>query len=240
MAQVMHETLPPATAADIEQGRTLFTGQCAGCHGQDGRGDRGANLVRPKLSYAVNDRMLYRAIRRGIIGTEMPGFGQMSDREIWQVAWYVKKLGEQPPEKIPGDAARGKQTYAKAGCAGCHMIAGAGGRLGPDLTEIGNKRSAAHLLKSVTEPAANIGDGFAYLRVEGADGKTVTGVRMNEDTFTLHLMDSSEKIHSFWKKDLRRISVEPAKTPMPGYQATLKQNELEDLVAYLASLRGER
>jgi putative heme-binding domain-containing protein len=236
----MYDTLPPATAADIEQGRTLFKGQCALCHGQDGRGDRGPNLVRPKLSYAVDDRTLFRTLRRGIMGTEMPGFGMMSDREIWQVAWYVKKLGEQPPEKLPGDAARGKQVYAKAGCAGCHMIAGAGGRLGPDLTEIGNKRSAAHLMESVVTPAKDIGEGFAYLRIEMPDGKAVTGVRMNEDTFSLQLMDTGEKIHSVWKKDLKSIRREPAKTPMPSYQTSLKPNELDDLVAYLISLRGER
>jgi putative heme-binding domain-containing protein len=236
----MYDALPPATPADIHQGQILFKGQCAVCHGQDGRGDRGPNLVRQKLSYAVDDKMLYRTIRRGIMGTEMPGFGMMSDREIWQVAWYVKKLGEQPPEKIPGDAARGGQVYTKAGCGGCHMIAGAGGRLGPDLTDIGNKRSAAHLMESVVNPAKDIGEGFAYLRIEMPDGKTVTGVRMNEDTFSLQLMDSGEKIHSVWKKDLKGIRQEAAKTPMPAYGSILKQNELEDLVAYLASLRGVR
>ena len=98
---------PHTTAADVEQGRRLFDGRCAGCHGKGGVGDRGPNLAQPTLVHATDDASLFRVIRRGIPGTDMPSTHLATDREIWQLAAYVRSLGRQPLEKVTGNVAAG-------------------------------------------------------------------------------------------------------------------------------------
>ena len=85
------EKNPFNTGADIEQGSKLYAGRCAGCHGPQGDGGKGANLAVPVLSRATTDLGLYRVIRYGIPETEMPSHN-MTLREIWQIAAYVRTL----------------------------------------------------------------------------------------------------------------------------------------------------
>lgn len=234
------EPLSKATEADIAKGKRLFAGQCAPCHGPGGAGGTGANLAQPKLKRAKDDQAIYNIIHDGIAGTEMPAAPAMDDHEVWLTAAFVRTLGQIAPETVPGDPVKGAAIYrGKANCLSCHMVSGEGGRLGPELTAIGFKRSAAHLRQSIVDPEADFVERFAYLRVTLPGAKTISGVRISEDTFAIQMMDTSGKPHSFWKKNLAKIEILKGKSPMPSYKATLTSAELDDLISYLVSLRGE-
>ncbi len=179
-------------------------------------------------------------IKQGIENTEMPGAWQLTDREIWQVAGYVRSLGRTAAVVLPGDPERGRALYeSKGGCAGCHIIHGAGSSLGPELSEIGARRSAEYLRESLVKPGAAVPDGFLIVRVTTRDGKVVRGIRANEDTFTIQVRDASNRFHSFRKSDVTSLKKEFNQSIMPSYESKLSASELDDIVAYLASLRGK-
>jgi mono/diheme cytochrome c family protein len=151
----------PNSRADVLNGEKLFHVHCALCHGPNGEGGRGPMLTRAKLSRAPDDAALLKILEDGIRGTEMPGAGAMSEREIRQTAAYVQSLGKVALKPVPGDAARGAEIYhGKSNCAGCHSIHGEGGVAGPDLSVIGESRSAAYLRESIVNPGAAVPEGY--------------------------------------------------------------------------------
>jgi putative heme-binding domain-containing protein len=193
------------------------------------------------LSHAPDDAALLKILEDGIRGTEMPGAGAMSDREIRQTAAYVRSLGKVAIKAVPGDTARGAEIYrGKGNCTGCHAIHGEGGVEGPDLSAVGEARSAAYLRESIVNPGAAVPEGYLLVTVTPKNGERVTGVRLNEDSFSIQIRDSVGRPHSFWKADLAQLDKQPGKSPMPSYQAQLSEAELTDLVAYLASLKEEK
>lgn len=229
---------PLTTPADLKNGQQLFMGQCARCHGPKGEGGRGAVLAQPRLRHAPDDEALFLVIRDGIKGTEMPAGYAVDTRETWQLAAYVRSLGRMPPEKVSGDPKRGQELYqAKGHCSQCHTISGQGGSLGPELTEIGSRRSAAHLRAAVLDPASSLPEGFLQLRLVTREGRSITGVRINEDTFTIQLLDLNGALHSFFKEDLKELQRDVGKSPMPSFRSSLSASEVDDLVAYLVSQR---
>jgi cytochrome c oxidase cbb3-type subunit III len=246
MAQVDPEYVVPkknpfATAADLKNGQQLFMGQCARCHGSKGEGGRGAVLAQPRLRHAADDESLFMVIRDGIKGTEMPGGYALDTRETWQLAAYVRSLGRMAPEKVAGDPKHGQELYASKGrCAQCHINGGQGGSLGPELTEIGARRSAAHLRAAVLDPASTLPEDFLQVRAATKEGQTITGVRLNEDVFSIQIRDLNGGIHSFLKGDLKDLQRDTGKSPMPSFRGTLSAAEVDDLVAYLVSLRGNQ
>jgi cytochrome c oxidase cbb3-type subunit 3 len=218
-------------------GKRLFEGQCALCHGQTAQGGRGPNLAQPRLRRAPDDAAMFKLIQNGIPGTEMDGAWQMTDREIADVVAYVRSLGRLPRELLPGDAARGQTLYSKQGCASCHVVSGAGTGFGPELTEVGAKRSAANLREHLTDPGKSPPEGFMMVRAVMRDGRKLSGIRLNEDSFTVQIRDASGALHSLRKRDLTEYKKLPGESPMPSFR-TRSAAELDDLVAYLASLRG--
>jgi putative heme-binding domain-containing protein len=230
---------PKLTAADVERGRTLFQAQCAFCHGAAGDGGRGANLARPTLRRAPTDEALFRIVNRGIPSTGMPG-NAMSLRETWQVVGFVRSLGRLKREPLRGNAARGAQVYQAQGCAACHTVGGRGGPTGPDLTDVGARSSPAFLRQSLVDPQADVPSDFMQVRAVTREGRRLTGVRVNEDTFSIQFRDMSGALHSFFKDELVEFAKDAGKSPMPTYRERLEPAALDDLVAYLVSLEGAR
>jgi cytochrome c oxidase cbb3-type subunit 3 len=227
----------PATAEDLAQGERLYLAQCGYCHGPRGEGARGATLARPRLRHAPDDAALVRVITRGIPGTQMPR-SALSARQAVQVAAFVRSLGRVARTPVPGDPVRGAGVYARQGCAGCHTIGGRGGALGPDLSDVGARAGAAHIRASVLDPEAAVPDGFVAVRAVARDGRSVSGVRCNEDSFSIQLRDLAGTVHSFWKSELKALDKDWGKSPMPSYRDRLSAADLDDLVAYLVSLEG--
>jgi putative heme-binding domain-containing protein len=160
----------------------------------------------------------------------MPGTW-LNEREAKEVAAHVRSLGRAvTPVAVPGDPVKGEAIYrGKGGCVGCHSA------YGPDLAGIASRRAAAHIRQSVVDPGADVSPDFVLLHAVTARG-AVSGARVNEDSFSVQIRDSSGKVHSFWKTELRELRKEPGKTGMPSYRSTLSAAELDDLVAYLARL----
>jgi putative heme-binding domain-containing protein len=232
---------PHTSAADVERGKRLFANNCAPCHGPRGAGGRGANLAQPKLPRAADDPSLFDVIRNGLPGTEMPpGWWVMDDRELWQVAAYVRTLGAVPSETVRGDPQSGRILFKSKGCIGCHQVAAEGGRMGPPLTDIGLRRGAEYLRAAMLDPSVSVPEDFLLVRLDTKDGKRVEGIRLNEDTWSIQVRDNSDRLLSFWKDDLASLDRQTGKSPMPGYRERLTRSELDDLTAYLISLKGDR
>ena len=242
---------PWTLAADeVDPGEHLFQLHCAACHGPNGEGGKGPTLAVPRLSRAPTEALLIKVIKGGIHGTEMPQSG-LDDDQIRQVAPWVRKLGQLPPEQVPGNAQRGEQLYfTKGACARCHAIKGQGGAFGPDLTDIGLRRGASYLRTSLTDPEADvpksfsmfrsgvsIPENFLQVRVLTRDGQRIIGVRLNEDPFSIQLRDSSDRIYSFFKSELVELHKDWGKSPMPSYRDVFSKTELDDVVAFLVSLQ---
>lgn len=244
-AYFTQDQITKLTADDLARGKRIFEGQCALCHGIVGTGSRGPALNQPKLQRADDNYALFRIIKQGVPDSEMPGAWQLLDSEIWLVAGYVRSLGREEPVKLTGDTARGKTLYeTKGNCAACHVIRsegrGAGGVAGPELTEIGLRRSPAYLREAVLDPNAAMPDGFLVVSVTTAGGQRVRGVRLNEDSFSIQLRDAASRFHSFRKSEIKELKKEFGVSTMPSYKETFTAPEIDDLVAYLASLRGEK
>jgi putative heme-binding domain-containing protein len=225
-------------AQTTPSGEKLFVAQCALCHGIAGNGGRGPALTRAKLDHAPDDAALRAVIENGI-PPEMPGAWQLSPREIASLAAHVRSLGLARSEPVTGDISRGAALYAANGCAGCHIANGVGTAYGPDLSDIGLKRGPAFLRETLMNPAGSLPPGFQNLTAVTAAGETVSGIRVNEDTFTVQLRDAQGRFHSFRKTELKELLRSSKESPMPAYSNQLSVSELEDLVAYLASLRGK-
>ncbi len=237
-------------------GGVLFKTHCAPCHGDKGDGGRGANLAVKRLPHAPDNAALARIIAEGIPGTQMPAT-RMTDDERSQVVEYVRTLGQNAAAQtvsgvVTGDAAKGEEIFwGKAKCGNCHTIGARGGRMGPDLTDVGSRRSPKFLKTSMEEPEAEVPETFefyrrwiyvpdAYLRVRVVtqDGRTITGTRMDEDSFTIQFRDDADRIYSFRKTELKELHKDWGKSPMPSYKKTLSAEELNDVAAYLSSLQG--
>ena len=237
----LHKQNPYASAADVERGKRLFANNCAVCHGPAGAGGRGAELARAKLPRAPDDPALFLVIREGIPGTEMPpGWWVLDDHEIWQVVAFVRTLGRLAAENVTGDAQAGGKVFRAKGCVGCHQVGAEGGRVGPPLTEISSRRGASYLRAAVLDPTASLPEDFLQVQIVTRAGKRITGIRLNEDNYSIQVRDLSDRLHSFWKDELASLERQPGRSPMPGYRNRLSDRELDDLVAYLVSLRGER
>ena len=74
-------------------------------------------------------------------------------------------------------------------------------------------------------------------QAEDKQGNKYSGVRLNEDTYTIQLLDAQRDLITLQKADLRSLRVENKVSPMPSYEGKLTDRELDDLVAYLYSLR---
>jgi cytochrome c oxidase cbb3-type subunit III len=231
----------PNTRADLVNGEKLFSVHCALCHGPKGEGGRGPLLAQAKLSHAPDDAALLKVIEEGIRGTEMPAAGAMSDHEMRQTAAYVRSLGKVSTKPVPGNPAHGADIYrSKGNCGSCHSIHGDGGVSGPDLADIGSRRSAAYLRESIVDPQAAVPEGYLLVALVTKNGQNLKGVRVNEDSFSIQVRDDSGRSYSFWKTDVATIDKQRGKSPMPSYKGQLTDDELTDLVAYLASLKEEK
>ena len=230
---------PYTSGIDVRMGQRQFQSKCTSCHGVDAAGGEeadGPDLTTGRFQHASTDAGLYEVIRDGIEGTSMRGLRRAADQEIWQLVTYLRTLSDSVDlAALPGSPEAGQAVFERLDCGRCHMVAGLGGRLGPDLSRVGGRRSPDELAEDLTEPNAEVAPRWWTVRVTRADGTVVEGLRMGEDTFNLRIMDDEERLRSFSKASLRSVEREQ-KSTMPA--EPLSDAERDDLVAYLASLRG--
>lgn len=232
-------SLTNATAEDLASGQRTFDAQCTTCHGAGGAGGIGPDLRRAKLRHAADDAALVQIIRNGIPGTDMPGFSYgLTDRAAQQTAAYVRSLGRVAPAAVPGDARRGAAVYESSGCSACHAVGGRGGVVGPELTAIAALRGTSYLRESVIKPEAAHPKGFLVVRAVTKSGKEIRGIRVIEDVFWIHLRDAAGVVTTLQKSELSTLERLPEASLMPSYESRLSPADLDDLIAYLSTLRG--
>jgi len=188
-------------------------------------------------------------IKNGMSGG-MPAFGgQLSAVQIQHVVQYLLTLRKQDKFKVTGDPAKGKDVYESSGCASCHMIDGQGGDSAPDLSNLGALRAGGYLRTTILYPGSDLPQQHLFLETGGKldylfvhlvtkNGRALDGTRVIEDSFRIVIEDARGNFHSFDKSDLRELREEPGKSLMPSYKGKLSDAQVNDLVAYLASLKA--
>lgn len=230
----------PYPQADIEYGSKIFAVQCSTCHGMTGDQVAGVNLRSGQLKHVFSDADLRTVITNGISGTAMPphSFGPA---ELAAIVAYIRNMATfNAGSATLGDASRGEALFNGAGnCGSCHRVNGKGPRVAPDMSNIGALRTADLLAKSLVDPTGAMVPVNRSVRAVTRDGKVITGRRLNEDTYTVQLIDDQEYLVSLDKSDLRDYTVIKTSS-MPSYKDKLNSQQLADVVAYLLSLKGTK
>ncbi|HVW83253.1 MAG TPA: PQQ-binding-like beta-propeller repeat protein, partial [Bryobacteraceae bacterium] len=220
--------------SDLSEGARLFAANCTVCHGADAKGARGPDLTSGAWRHGSSAAEIARNIHDGVAGTEMPAFPLPGDQPRVIADWLLS-LNRGADTKITGDAVAGRNLFfGSAGCSGCHAVKGSGGAFGPDLTNIGAQRSTTALARAIMRPGENPRGGNKGAEIRTADGKSVRGAIIGEDTFSLYLRDRGEKLHLISKTNIRERR--DLRTLMP--KVALDAGQVDDLVAFLKQPSG--
>jgi putative heme-binding domain-containing protein len=223
---------------DIAHGASLYTARCATCHGAQGDAIGGVNLRSGKFRNAITDRDLAGFIRAGSQAAGMPPF-TLDDADMAGIVAYLRNMNSFDAATVKtGNVARGRAVFeGKGACTKCHRVGRLGSHVAPNLTDIGSVRSAGSIQRSLLEPTSQMMPINRPVRLVTKDGTVINGRRLNEDTYSIQVMDDRERLHSLRKDDLREFTIGTA-SPMPSYKDTLTSEELSDLLGYLLSLKG--
>jgi putative heme-binding domain-containing protein len=229
---------PEYYQSDIQYGAQIFATQCTACHGTSGDLIAGVNFRAGTFKRVVSDNDLRLTITNGVPGTAMQPFA-FGASELTGIVSYLRNMSSFDGRGFMlGNAARGEALFTGAGnCASCHAVNGKGPRVAPDLGDIGALRTAELLHRTLLDPVASMLPVNRSVHAVTKDGKAINGRRLNEDTYTVQIIDEQERLVSLTKADLREFTVLKT-TPMPSYKDKFNAQELADLEAYLLSLKG--
>jgi putative heme-binding domain-containing protein len=224
--------------ADIIKGQATYRAQCSTCHGVMGQGVGGVDLRRGVFKTVRSDEDLMRVVSTGV-GNGMPAF-KFDQAEMTGIVAFIRAGFDLAGAAVRlGDPQRGRQLFAgKGGCASCHRVNGeGGGKGGPDLSDVGSARTLGTLQGMIVDPATYLLPINRSVRAVTRDGKVIIGRRLNEDTYWVQLLDENDRLLSLEKSQLKEYKV--LTTPrMPPFKDKFSTEEVADLVAYLASLKG--
>ena len=224
--------------ADISFGMQVYSANCVSCHGPDGDVVDGVNLRSGQFRNASSDQELMGVISNGIPDTAMLA-GDYTASELTGLVAYLRTMGDfDPAGSMTGEAARGEALYnGKGDCASCHRIGGEGSRVAPNLSTIATIRTAGSLAASLVNPTEAMLPINRSVRIVTNDGTRYNGRRLNEDTYSVQIIDENERLLSLQKDDLREYTI-LTESAMPSYAETLTDQERADVLAFLLTLRG--
>ena len=224
---------------DIDHGRTLYQSTCAGCHGPDGDKVSGVALGSGSFRRATSDDEVVRIITAGIAGTSMPA-NKFSDAEAGSIVAYLRTMKTAGGTVAPGDAARGKAVFdGKGKCQSCHGSGGPGTRLAPSLADAATSRRPIELERAILDPSAELAPDYQTVRILTKAGATITGRLLNQDTFSLQVLDANEQLRSIDRTTTKEVTLVKT-SAMPMYRGVLTPQEVVDLVAYIRTLGGRK
>jgi len=236
-------------AQAVSEGETLYDQKCTTCHGSGGGGGEiGPAIVSgDRLDIGVSDAQTFNIIKNGVAGTPMTA-QRLPDSDIWKIVTYIHALrGTAIENPLPGDVAHGEAVFwGKGQCGNCHMVSGRGGLTAPDLSNIAGTRKSSSIVDALTKQQHRVyGSGGAHLRtlpamdsylpvyVTTADGKTIDGVLLNEDSYSLQMIGNDQQLHLFDKSKLRKVAIEPRSLMPTDYDKRLTPDEFKNLIAFL-------
>jgi putative heme-binding domain-containing protein len=224
---------PPGPPPNGEQ---LYRENCVECHGPEGDGVPDVDLGHGRFRRATTDPELVGIVLRGIPNTAMPP-NNFSEAQASAIVQYLRAKASRAAASA-GNAAAGQGIFTgKGNCTSCHRVNGSGSRLGPDLSDIGRLRHSTDIEQSIVDPDSLILPNNRFVRLVTRDGATVTGRLLNQDAFTVQLLDSKEQLRTMQRADLKEFAFID-KSPMPPYKGKLSPEEMTNLVSYLVSLQG--
>jgi len=219
---------PFTSDEDISRGQRTFLTQCAQCHGSDARGtSAGPDLSTGQFKRASSDEGLHKIIGQGIPGTTMPAFS-LNPGPTWQVVAYLRSLSRNTRAAAPtGNAPNGAKLF-EAKCAGCHRSTA------PPLEGIGRRRSLDDLRTAILDPNKDVAEAYWRARITLRDGRTLSGARLNEDTFTIQIRDDKGSLRSIGRDAIAKLEFDRT-SPMPALP--LSASEINDLLAHIAGMQ---
>ena len=227
--------------AGANASKETFTAHCASCHGLDGRGgQRAPNIASSPSVKRLSDSELAKIIFNGRTDFGMPAFRELGRNEIQKLVDYLRGLqGKGVATSLAGDAQKGKAIFlGKAACSSCHTVAGQEGFVGSDLSTYARGLTTAEVRKAITDPVPSNGR-VKTVTATTREGQQLSGVIRNEDNFSIQMQDADGGFHFLLKSDLEKLDYKPL-PPMPAdYGQRLSRQELDDLVGYLQSIKGE-
>ena len=232
---IFHVSAQHATSEDLVSGERAFRQYCANCHGPDGDLIANVDLGHNNFRQPYSDDELVGIILNGIPDTPMPPTPRVTEQQAQTLVAWLRSLG-QGENMLAGDPGSGKKLFeGKGECLDCHMVNGSGSVLGPDLSSIALVRSAAELQQSLVDPLAEVQPENRFYTVRTKTGQEVSGRLLNQDAFSVQLLDTQERLRSFDKTQLESYGF--SFPEMPALDDEFSEQEIADLVAYLASLR---
>jgi putative heme-binding domain-containing protein len=224
---------PPGPPPNGEQ---LYMENCVECHGPEGDVVPDVDLGHGRFRRATTDPELVGIVLRGIPNTAMPP-NNFSEAQASAIVQFLRAKARRAAASA-GNTASGQAIFTgKGNCASCHRVNGSGSRLGPDLSEVGRLRHSTDIESAILDPDALIVPSNRFVRLVTRDGATITGRLLNQDAFTVQLLDSKEQLRTLLRADLKEFTFID-KSPMPSYRGKLSSQEMTDLVSYLVSLQG--
>jgi cytochrome c oxidase cbb3-type subunit 3 len=229
---------PSQSERPIGEARQTFENRCAACHGLDGRGgERAPDIAISPKTQNRTDAALTQIITNGIPANGMPSFSSLDAPTIKALVKYLRVLqGKSESAAMPGNPTAGKVVFfGKAKCSQCHLAAGSGGFLGPDLSTFARRRPSEEIRDAITKPSTMPGLGRNEVTVTPRNGPPLTGVLRNEDNFSLQIQSPDGAFHSVMKADGASITRDPKPLMPTDYGTTLSASELNDLISFLMS-----
>ncbi len=224
---------PPGPPPNGEQ---LYMENCVECHGPEGDVVPDVDLGHGRFRRATTDPELVGIVLRGIPNTAMPPTN-FSEAQASAIVQFLRAKARRAAATA-GNVANGHEIFTGRGnCTSCHRVNGSGSRLGPDLSEVGRLRHSTDIERAIVDPDFLIIPSNRFVRLVTRDGATITGRLLNQDAFTVQLLDSKEQLRTLMRADLKEF-IFINKSPMPSYREKLSPQEITDLVSYLVSLQG--
>lgn len=224
------------TSEAIQTGLRIYSQECALCHGPQGGLVDGIDLRLGQFRNVQSDEDLQAVISGGAAEGRMPAF-DFDDAELAAIVAYIRAGFD--PEGVAvrvGNAERGKALFeGKGNCTDCHRVNGEGPRTAPDLSDIGLRRTPANLQLNLVDPRSALLPINRPVRMVTMQEEVISGRRLNEDTYSVQLIDSEGRLRSLLKENLASYAISelPSKSP-----TELNAEEVADVVAYLLTLRG--
>jgi putative membrane-bound dehydrogenase-like protein len=206
------------------------------------------NQVGLKLLAALKDAPARSSLRVAALKYHLAKYGPQVQKEATKL--YAALNAEEAKMKAQldqllatleaGDVRRGQAVFhsPKAACASCHAIGYLGGRVGPDLTKIGQIRSKRDLLESILFPSASFVRGYEPVTLTTKSGKSYNGLIRKDSPEEIVLITGADKQERIARNEIDEIHPSKVSLMPAGLDKQLGRKDLADLIAFLQACKG--